>query len=239
MSVRTQLTDRAAVIWIDRPEKRNALDLAMSGSIAAALEEFAEAERPLLVRSAAPGMFVSGADIGELAQRTRREALQRVNHRLFSAIEEYPWPSIAVVDGYALGGGCELALACDFRISTPTAQWGLPEVTLGILPSAGGLARLPRIVGWSAAKRLILTGRRIDGEQAGRIGLVDVVHTDLDAAVTDLLDELRHADMTAARYAKEAMQAPADARRTADAALQALLFESEETHRRLTRAARR
>ncbi|NKQ51772.1 enoyl-CoA hydratase/isomerase family protein [Amycolatopsis sp. K13G38] len=239
MTVRTELSGHAATIWLDRPAKLNALDLEMSAGIQRALDEFADAERPLVIRSAVPGTFVSGADLTELARRTRREALQRVNHRLFTAIEEYPWPSIALVGGHALGGGCELALACDFRLSSESATWGLPEVRLGIIPSAGGLVRLPRIVGASAAKRLILTGKRIGAAEALAIGLVDEVSDDLDAALERLLGELGKASMTAARYAKEAMSAPGDHRRTADAALQALCFESDEARRRLSGAVRR
>ncbi|KAA9163585.1 enoyl-CoA hydratase/isomerase family protein [Amycolatopsis acidicola] len=239
MTVRAELTAEAATIWLDRPEKLNALDLEMSGGIQRALDEFAEAGRPLVIRSAVPGTFVSGADLTELARRTRREALQRVNHRLFTAIEEYPWPSIAVVGGHALGGGCELALACDFRLSSESATWGLPEVRLGIIPSAGGLARLPRTVGVPAAKRLIMTGKRIGAAEAHAIGLVDEVTTDLDEALARLLGELGKASMTAVRYAKEAMSAPGDHRRSTDAALQALCFESDEARRRLGAAMRR
>ncbi|MGW4483828.1 enoyl-CoA hydratase/isomerase family protein [Amycolatopsis sp. NPDC004368] len=239
MSVRTEVTDHAVTIWLDRPEKLNALDLEMSAGVDRAVAEFADSERPLVLRSAVPGTFVSGADLNELAQRTRREALQRVNHRLFTAIEEYPWPTIALVGGHALGGGCELALACDFRLSSTTATWGLPEVRLGIIPSAGGLFRLPKIVGRSAAKRLIFTGKRIGAAEALAIGLVDEVSDDLDAALAQLLGELGKASMTAVRYAKEAVHAPGDHRRIADAALQALCFESDDARQRLAKAVRR
>ncbi|MDT0213059.1 enoyl-CoA hydratase/isomerase family protein [Rothia sp. ARF10] len=235
MSVTLTRTDGVAHLVLDRPDKGNALNVELSGDIRSALEEAAEHPGVLVIESSTPGTFVSGADIADLRRRTRVEALARLNHNLFLAIEEYPWPTVAVVDGPALGGGCELALACDMRVTTTRSTWGLPEVTLGIIPSAGGMHRLPRIVGWGVASELILSGRRIDGVEAHRIGMANRVCDvdDLDRVVADLLRDLGRASSTATRYAKEAMRAPADRSRVADAALQALCFESEDARQRL------
>lgn len=235
MSVSLVRRDGVARLVLDRPDKGNALNAEMSRDIRAALDEAAAEPAVLVVESSTPGMFVAGADIADLRQRTRVEALARLNHNLFLALEEYPWPTVAVVDGPALGGGCELALACDVRVATSRSTWGLPEVTLGIIPSAGGMHRLPRIVGWGVASELILSGRRIDGTEAHRIGLANRVcdTEDLEGVVADLLRDLGRASPTATRYAKEAMRAPADRSRLADAALQALCFESDDARERL------
>jgi len=235
VTVSLSRTDGVARLVLDRPDKGNALNVEMSRDIREALDEAALEPGVLVVESSTPGMFVSGADIADLRQRTRVEALARLNHNLFLALEEYPWPTVAVVDGPALGGGCELALACDMRVTTSRSTWGLPEVTLGIIPSAGGMHRLPRIVGWGVASELILSGRRIDGTEAHRIGLANRVcePDELEEVLAGLLRDLGRASPTATQYAKEAMRAPADRSRVADAALQALCFESDDARQRL------
>lgn len=234
MSLRVTTTDRAIHLEIDRPERRNALDLELSGALRTVLSDTRESRLPLVISSSTPGMFVAGADIAELAQRTRVEALAQVNHELFLALEDHPSPTIALVDGPALGGGTELALACDFRISTTRALWGLPEVRLGIIPSAGGIWRLPRIVGRGTAVDLLLTGRRIDGAEAYRIGLASRLcePEDLDAELTKLLDQLSASSPTAMSYIKRLMHTSPDRSRTAEAALQALSFESDDARTR-------
>ena len=137
-----ETTERSVTVRFTRAEKRNALDVATSQELGQALEEAADLARPLVLRSATPGMFVSGTDVAALRERTVETTLGRLNPRTFARLEQHPWPTIAVVDGWALGGGCELALACDIRITTPSARWGLPEVRLGIIPASGGLTRL-------------------------------------------------------------------------------------------------
>jgi enoyl-CoA hydratase len=187
-------------------------------------------------RSATHGMFVSGADVASLRDRTVTDSLGRLNSRLFRRIAEHPAPTIAVVDGWALGGGCELALACDFRISSSTAVWGLPEVRLGVIPSGGALHRLAALIGGSMATDLVLTGRRIDGTEAHRIGLVQRLATDgdLDSALAVLLDDLGRTSLFAVRLAKEAMRVSGDPARLVDAAAQALCIADEEAQRRMT-----
>src|SRR5437016_13611074 len=142
----------------------------------AALEE-ARAARvsALIVTGAGEQAFVSGADIRSLRARTRDDALASINSRLMSAVEAHPAVTIAAVNGYALGGGCELALACDLRIASESAVFGLPEPSLGIIPGAGGTQRLPRIVGLGRAKEMILTGARWDARKALEAGLVTQV----------------------------------------------------------------
>ena len=118
---------------------------------------------------------MSGADINDIRDRGRDEGLAAINSSLFAEVERFPRPTIAAINGYALGGGCELALACDIRIASDTAKFGQPELGLGIIPGAGATQRLPRIVGMGRAKHLILTGDIIDAKQALEIGLVSAV----------------------------------------------------------------
>lgn len=233
--VQVEATDRAVTIAFDRPDKRNALSVQMNREISEALRAHTDTAAPVVFRSTTRGMFVSGADVAALKERTVDEALARLNAELFQQIWDHPWPTIAAVDGYALGGGCELALACDFRISTRAARWGFPEVRLGIIPGAGGLTRLAPVVGWGTAAELLFTGRRIDGEEAQGIGLVQRL-TDpenLDAAVDDLLDDLGKTSLFAVRLAKEAMRVDGDRHRLVDAAAQALCIGSDEAQRRM------
>lgn len=226
---------RCVTVAFTRAEKRNALDLATSRALDAALDEAADVPLPLVLRSATPGMFVAGTDVAALRERTVDDSLGRVNARLFQRVEEHPWPTIAVVDGWALGGGCELALACDIRITTEDARWGLPEVRLGIIPSGGGLTRLAELVGRSVATDLVLTGRRIDGVEAHRVGLAQRITTgaQLDEELDALLDELGATSTQAVRLAKEAMKVSGDGGRLVDAAAQALCIGSEDAQRRM------
>jgi enoyl-CoA hydratase/carnithine racemase len=228
-------SERATTIALTRSDKRNALDIPTSRAISAALDELDGVETPLIIRSATPGMFVAGTDVASLRERTVADSLGRINATLFRRVSEHPSPTIAVVDGWALGGGCELAIACDFRISTPSARWGLPEVRLGIIPSGGALHRLAPLIGGSMATDLILTGRRIDGTEAHRIGLVQRLATDgdLDAALTTLLKDLDAASPFAVRLAKEAMRVEGDPSRLVDAASQALCIADDEAQRRM------
>lgn len=227
--------ERCVQIALNRPEKRNALSPELSEQLSAALHATERTPLPVVIRSATPGMFMSGTDVNELRQRRTGESLTRRNAGLFEQIECHPYPTIAVVAGEALGGGCELALACDFRISTNSAKWGLPEVTLGIIPSAGALTRLERLVTRGVALELILTGQRITGDDAQALGLVQraVSETELNEEVTDLLMRLARGSALAQRLAKEAMRVTGDARRLIDAVAQQLCINDEETQRRL------
>jgi enoyl-CoA hydratase len=177
MSVFFTVTEGIAEIVVDRPAVRNALDLEAVRRFHDALAKL-ERDRTvgaLIITGAGDAAFVSGADIREMRDRTRDQGLAAINSSLFTAVERFPWPTIAAVNGYALGGGCELALACDIRIAADTARFGQPELKLGIIPGAGATQRLPRIVGLGHAKHLILTGEIIDARRAFDIGLVTAV----------------------------------------------------------------
>ena len=227
--------ERSVTVLFDRPDRRNALTVEMSHALGAVLAEHAATPRPLVLRSATPGMFVAGTDVASLKARTVEDSLGRINSELFQRLHDHPWPTVAVVDGAALGGGCELALACDLRITTEDAQWGLPEVRLGIIPSAGALTRLAALVGAGAAADLVLTGRRIRGREASTLGLASRMTTPdgLDAALDALLNELTAAAPLAQRLAKEAMRVGGDRHRLVDAAAQALCIASDDAQQRL------
>ncbi len=186
--VRWTVEGGVAQLVIDRPEARNAIDRATVFALHAALDELSAAPdlRVLILQGAGDKAFAAGADIRDLSERRAREAMLGVNARLFAAVERFPLPTIAAVRGYALGGGLELALACDIRIAADDAKLGLPEVSLGIFPAAGGTRRLPRLVGDGLARELVFTGRILDAAEAARIGLVNHV-----VPAADLLAEAR------------------------------------------------
>lgn len=167
---------KEGIMWLtlNRPETRNALDAQTLNEIDAA---FLDAEsdssvRVIIVQGAGGKSFAAGADIRQLHEREALAALVPGMQGLYTKIENSSKVTIAAVNGFALGGGCELALACDIRIATKKAKFGLPELNLGIIPGAGGTQRLSRIVGKGRALDMILTGKIIDGEEAERIGLV-------------------------------------------------------------------
>lgn len=234
-SLEIHRNERATTLAFARPEKRNALDVATSHALDRALDDLLDVPLPLVLRSSTRGMFVAGTDVANLRTRTVDDSLGRLNARLFQRVADHPWPTVAVVEGWALGGGCELALACDVRVTTEDARWGLPEVRLGIIPSGGGLTRLARLVGASVASDLVLTGRRIDGVEAHRLGLAQRLTTAeyLEATVAELLDEFGQTSAQAVRLAKEAMRVEGDRHRLVDAAAQALCIGSDEAQRRM------
>jgi enoyl-CoA hydratase len=227
--VRVEREGAVALLVIDRPEKRNALNAAVRAGLIAALDELrddAEA-RVLVVTGAGDKAFVAGADIGEFAERTPLE--QRAvmtGRRVFDEIAAYPKPVIAMINGFALGGGCELALACDLRVAADTAKLGQPEINLGIIPGGGGTQRLPRVVGTGQAMRLILSGEIIDAAEALRIGLVDVVHpaADLRTKTLELARAMATKSPVALQMAKSAVRAAAEMPMAAGLAYETELF---------------
>ena len=194
-----------ATVTIHRPDKLNALNAATLDELEATFAEIeaTDALHAVILTGTGDKAFVAGADIGELAQQTplSGKATARRGQRLFRAIEMFPKPVVAAVNGYALGGGCELALACHVRIAADNAQFGLPEVSLGIIPGYGGTQRLARLVGRGRAIELVLTGQRIGAEEAWRIGLVNRV-----VPASSLLEEAKALAETVASRAPLSLQ---------------------------------
>jgi enoyl-CoA hydratase len=181
-----EISDRIATVTINRPDKLNALNDAMMRELSAIMDELtANKDVGVVVLTGAGRAFVAGADISRLAvaEQGELEKFARFGQGVFRRIELSSKPVIAAVNGFALGGGCELALACHVRIASTQAKFGLPEVKLGLIPGYGGTQRLPRLVGRGAALQLILTGDPIDGTEAARIGLANVV-VEPDALLT-------------------------------------------------------
>ncbi|MGH7459149.1 MAG: enoyl-CoA hydratase/isomerase family protein [Longimicrobiaceae bacterium] len=211
-TIRVELDAGIATITVDRPEKRNALNATVRRELVAALDELgAERElRVLVITGAGDRAFVAGADIGEFAERTPLEQRDAMSGRsLFEEVAAFPLPVIASINGYALGGGCELALACDLRLAAESAKVGQPEVNLAIIPGGGGTQRLPRLVGYGQAMRLILTGEIVDAEEALRIGLVDRVVPDdqLARETRSWAEKIAEKSPVALRLAKQAVRA--------------------------------
>lgn len=227
-----ELDDRV-VVTLRRPEARNAINAAMVGElheICSALEE-----RPrLLLITGADGTFAAGADIAELRERGRDQALQGLNSRLFDRIARLPLPTVAAVDGYALGGGAELAYACDLRLASPAATFGNPEPGLGILAAAGACWRLRELVGASVAKQVLLAGRRLDADDAYRLGLVAAVVPagELLKHAHGVLDRMARSGPLALRLTKLVADAPGG-HPVADDLAQAILFESDDKRARM------
>lgn len=176
-TILTDIRDGLGIITINRPESRNALSRTVLAEIAAALDAFRDNPDVGVVVFTGAGdkAFVAGADINQLAGYTLLDGLSAAMAKLYDAIEAYEKPTIAAINGFALGGGNELAMSCDIRIASANARFGLPETNLGVLPGAGGTQRLSRLVGKGRAVELILTGRLFDAEEALRIGLVTEV----------------------------------------------------------------
>ena len=178
-NLRLERRGAVTVLVVDRPDVLNALNRETLGEIEHAVSSFREdpEQGALIVTGGGEKSFVSGADIQELAVLDPFGAreISRLGQRVFDGIEQSPKPVIAAVNGYAFGGGCELALACHVRLAADHAVLGLPEVGLGIIPGYGGTQRLPRLVGTGRALEIILTGRRVKADEAERIGLVNRV----------------------------------------------------------------
>ncbi len=203
--------DNIGVVTVNRPDKLNALSNELTEELQHILDEIEKDVdlRVVVITGAGDKAFVAGADINELVERDALKGrdVSRFRQALFARIENLPVPVIAAVNGYALGGGLELALACNIRIASEKAQFGAPEVKLGIIPGDGGTQRLPRLVGLGRAMELVLTGDFIDAQEAHRIGLVNrVVSPDeLMESVMTLAKKIASRPPLAVKYAKEAV----------------------------------
>jgi enoyl-CoA hydratase/carnithine racemase len=214
-TLKVEIDDRLALVTIDRPEVRNALSRQVLAELRDVLSTLRDADDVGLVAFTGAGgkAFVAGADISQLRHYDLHTGLDAEMARTFDAVESFPKPTVAAVNGFALGGGCELAMACDIRIASDNARFGLPETTLSVLPGAGGTQRLARLVGTGRAIEMILTGRFVDAAEAHAIGLVTaVVAPDgLRAELRRLADQILAKGPLAVRLAKLVVRAGMDA----------------------------
>jgi len=230
------VTDQLAVVTISRPEVRNALSRQVLADLRAALATLREDDQVGVVAITGAGekAFVAGADITQLQGYTLHTGLDAEMQRLFDEIEAFDKPTIAAVNGFALGGGCELAMSCDIRIATDSARFGLPETNLSVLPGAGGTQRLSRLIGTGRAIELILTGRFVDAAEARGIGLVTAVvpPAELLGEVRTVADRILAKGPLAVRLAKLVVRAGMDAdQRTGlvvERLAQALLYTTDD-----------
>ena len=205
-NVKVDISDGILTLTIDRPKVLNALNAQTVEEIGAVIAEALndESVKAMIVTGGGEKAFVAGADINELAKKTPisgKETSER-GQQILSSIERSPKPVIAAINGYALGGGCELALACHIRIASDKAQIGLPEVTLGIIPGYGGTQRMARLLGKAKAFELICTGDRVSAQEAERIGLVNHV-----VPAESLMEECRKLAATIASRGPVAVRA--------------------------------
>lgn len=205
---------RIALITINRPDKLNALNIKTREEMASALDELRNDQeiRVVVITGAGEKSFVAGADINEFAGRTAVEQRAVMKAKsIFTAAEDFPKPLIAMINGFCLGGGCELALSCDIRIASEKARFGQPEINLGIIPGGGGTQRLTRLIGEGKAMQMILTGEIIDAQEALRLGLVNEVHpaAELEAKAMELAGKIAEKSPVALAMAKTAVKAAA------------------------------
>jgi enoyl-CoA hydratase len=234
--VKVAIDARIATITIDRPEVRNALDRATVEAIRAALGAVVTGGQAgvVIITGGGDTVFVAGADIREMRDRRREDGLAAINSSVFADIEACPLPTIAAVNGHALGGGCELAIACDLRVAADHARFGQPEVGLGIIPAAGATQRLPRLIGLGRAKQLVLTGDPIDAATALEWGLVTAVvpAADLMPAARRLAGRILTRGPIAVRLARQALNASArvdlDSGLLLETLSQAICFETDD-----------
>ncbi len=208
--IETSLDRHVALCRINRPEARNALSPEVMEELGSALARFDEdAEVRCIVIAGSDEVFAAGADIGALASREFHEAVFHPAAAFWRRVAEVKTPLIAAVSGWALGGGCELALCCDLIVASETAEFGQPEITLGIIPGGGGTQRLARVIGKQRAMELVLTGRRFDALEAERLGLVVKVAKKrewLEQAL-ELAEQIARRPPIATRLAKQAVLA--------------------------------
>lgn len=235
-TILTTVEDGIGTITLNRPERRNALNSQVLTDLRDALVRFRKDNGVGVVAFTGAGekAFAAGADIGELKERTFLDALVSAMQAFYVEVEDCEKPTIAAVNGHALGGGCELAMACDIRIASENASFGLPETTLGILPGAGGTQRLSRLIGKGRAVEMILTGRFMGAEEALGAGLVSKVvpQEELTDTIRETASQILSKGPLAVKLAKLAVQAGYETdQRTGlliERLAQAVLYTSED-----------
>lgn len=235
MSETLKIEDRGdrMVVTLHRPDARNAINVLMITELRDVCAVLERDPKPLILTGHG-GVFAGGADIAELRERGAEQALQGINRNLFDRIARLQQPTVAAVEGYALGGGAELAYACDLRIASPTALFGNPEPGLGILAAAGASYRLAELVGKSVARQVLLGGYQLDAQKALQHGLVaEVVEAPL-ARAHEVVDRMIAWSPGALRLTKLVLDAPG-AHPLADDLAQAVLFETQDKRDRMAR----
>jgi len=232
-----RIDGHVATLTINRPDKLNALNIETRGRMVRELDELAKNDdvRVLVITGAGDKAFIAGADISEFEGRSPVDQYRvMTDSSVFLAVDRFPKPTIAAINGFCLGGGCELAMACDIRIASEKAKLGQPEINLGLLPGGGGTQRLPRLVGMGAAFKLLYTGDFIRADEALRIGLVDEVVPagDVAARAEELAETIAAKSPVALRLIKQAvrtsMRTPLDEGLSQEVSLFALAFASED-----------
>jgi enoyl-CoA hydratase len=210
VSINLVIENNVAILTIDRPEALNALSFALIEDVGRKLAEVAASgARALIIVGAGTKAFCAGADVKELIGRTLSEekCATRRGQNVFAQLDGLLIPSIALVNGYALGGGSELALACTFRLATPSAKFALPEIKLGLIPGYGGTQRLPRLIGEARATEIILSGRTVGAQEALSIGLVNrIVESPYMMSALSFAAEFTGYSLTASQFARQAIR---------------------------------
>ena len=235
-TILVEIADRVAVITLNRPDVRNAINAQVQRELRVALDRLRadDSVGVVVITGSGEKAFAAGADIGQLQNYDLHTGLTSSMQRLYDEVESFEKPTIAAVNGYALGGGCELAMACDIRLAATTARFGLPETNLSVLPGAGGTQRMARLVGVGLAIDLILTGRMLDADEALATGLVTRVAEpgDLRTAAGELADAILAKGPLAVRLAKLVIRTGMDAdRRTGlvvEQLAQSLLYTTDD-----------
>ena len=242
MAIHMSRIDELALITLDRPEALNALSFALVQDLSRMLDGLAGSDaRALLVTGAGERAFSAGADIKELMGRTlvEQRAGATLGQSVLAKLDQLPMPSIALINGYAFGGGLELALACTFRLAAPSARLGFPEIKLGLIPGYGGTQRLPRLIGEARATELILTGRTVEAAEAERIGLVNrVVAGDLTETGQAFAREMTAYSLPVLNLARDAIRRahdlPLHDGLKIEADLSTLAFQTEDASEGMT-----
>jgi enoyl-CoA hydratase len=234
--------DEFAVLTLNRPDALNALSFELIRDLNAKFDEVAKSDaRALIITGAGSKAFCAGADIKELFGRTLMQQKQGGDYgqATFAKLDTLPMPSVAVINGYAFGGGMELALACTFRVATKNAKMGTPEIKLGLIPGYGGTQRLPRVVGEARALEMVMTGRTVDAEEAYRIGLVNrIIDNEALAGGMAFAREFTCYSLPVLQFARDAVKrasdAPINEGLKIETDLATLAFQTADAHEGMT-----